>query len=85
MNLKFERQKQIPIKYKDVYLDCGYRLDIVVENLIILELKSVKILEPIFEAQLLTYLKLSNLKLGLLINYNSSLLKDAIKRIVNGL
>ena len=83
--LKFERQKQIPIKYKDVYLDCGYRLDIVVENLIILELKSVKILEPIFEAQLLTYLKLSNLKLGLLINFNSSLLKDAIKRIVNGL
>ena len=83
--MKFERQKQIPIKYKDVYLDCGYRLDIVVENLIILELKSVKILEPIFEAQLLTYLKLSNLKLGLLINYNSSLLKDAIKRIVNGL
>ena len=81
----FEIWRQIPIKYKDVYLDCGYRLDIVVENLIILELKSVKILEPIFEAQLLTYLKLSNLKLGLLINFNSSLLKDAIKRIVNGL
>ena len=64
-NINYERQKSLPLSYKDVQLDCGYRLDIVVAGLVILELKAVNQLEPIHEAQLLTYLKLSNLKLGL--------------------
>ena len=66
-------------------LDCGYRLDIIVGGLIIMELKAVDQIEPINEAQLLTYLKLSNLKLGILINFNVPILRDGIKRIVNGL
>ncbi|HLG30294.1 MAG TPA: GxxExxY protein [Candidatus Brocadiales bacterium] len=66
-------------------MDCGYRLDIVVGGLVILELKAVERIEPIHEAQLLTYLKLSGLKLGILINFNVPFLKDGIKRIVNGL
>ncbi len=66
-------------------LDCGYRLDVVVGGLVILELKAVDQIEPIHEAQLLTYLKLSGLKLGILVNFNVPLLKDGIKRIVNGL
>jgi len=84
-NIVFERQKPLPIEYKQVKLDCGYRLDVVVENLVILELKAVHAIEPIHEAQLLTYLKLSGLKLGLLINFNVAVLKNGIKRIVNGL
>ena len=79
-NLTFERQKPLVISYKGVKLDCGYRLDIVVGGLVILELKAVERIEPIHEAQLLTYLKL-----GILINFNVPLLKDGIKRIVNGL
>ncbi len=66
-------------------LDCAYRLDLVVENQVILELKSVNQIEPIHEAQLMTYLKLTGIKLGLLINFNTILLKDGIKRIVNKL
>ena len=73
------------MSYKGVKLDCGYRLDIIVGGLIILELKAVDQIEPIHEAQLLTYLKLSNLKLGILINFNVPILRDGIKRIVNGL
>jgi len=84
-NIVFERQKPLPIEYKQVKLDCGYRLNVVVENLVILELKAVHAIEPIHEAQLLTYLKLSGLKLGLLINFNVAVLKNGIKRIVNGL
>ena len=84
-NLTFERQKSLVISYKEVKLDCGYRLDIVVGGLVILELKAVERIEPIHEAQLLTYLKLSGLKLGILINFNVPFLKDGIKRIVNGL
>ncbi|HHT9107093.1 MAG TPA: GxxExxY protein [Candidatus Wunengus sp. YC63] len=84
-NLTFERQKPLVIFYKGVKLDCGYRLDIVVGGLVILELKAVERIEPIHEAQLLTYLKLSGLKLGILINFNVPFLKDGIKRIVNGL
>jgi GxxExxY protein len=79
-----ERQKELPLQYKDRMLDCGYRLDIVVEGTIILELKSCERIEPIHEAQLLTYLKLSGLVLGLLINFNVHMLKDGIKRIING-
>ncbi|MFZ5564913.1 MAG: GxxExxY protein [Thermodesulfobacteriota bacterium] len=83
--ISFERQKPLPMKYKQINLDCGFRLDLVVENLVILELKSVQTIEPIHEAQLLTYLRLSELKLGLLINFNVTVLKNGIKRIVNGL
>ena len=83
--IAFERQKPLAVSYKGVKLDYGYRLDIVVGGLIILELKAVDQIEPIHEAQLLTYLKLSNLKLGILINFNVPILRDGIKRIVNGL
>ena len=78
-----ERQRQLPVLYKNRNLDCGYRLDVVVEGAIILELKACGQIEPIHEAQLLTYLKLSGLPLGLLINFNVPVLKDGIKRIVN--
>ncbi len=80
--IKFERQKPLTIEYKGIKLDCGYRLDIIVENLIIIELKAVDKILPICDAQLLTYLKLSGLKLGLIINFNVKMLKDGIKRIV---
>ncbi len=83
--LTFERQKPLAVSYKGVKLDCGYRLDIVVGGLVILELKAVDEIEPIHEAQLLTYLRLAALKLGILINFNVPLLKDGIKRIVNNL
>ena len=83
--LTFERQKPLPLFYKGIKLDCGYRLDIVVEGLVILELKAVDRIEPIHEAQLLTYLKLAKLKLGILINFNVPVLKNGIKRIVNRL
>jgi GxxExxY protein len=79
----FERQKELPIEYKGVKLDCGYRLDVVVADKLILELKACEKLEPIHEAQLLTYLKLTGIKLGLLINFHVPSLKDGIKRIAN--
>tara|TARA_Y100000294_G_scaffold166054_1_gene174102 strand:+ start:660 stop:1061 length:402 start_codon:yes stop_codon:yes gene_type:complete len=81
-NIKFERQKNLPVTYKGVHLDCGYRLDILVEKIVIVELKTVERFEPIHEAQLLTYLKLSGLWLGLLMNFNVPVLKDGIRRIV---
>ncbi|HEX3856389.1 MAG TPA: GxxExxY protein [Verrucomicrobiae bacterium] len=83
LDVHFERQKPLPVKYKSVNLDCGYRLDLLVEEKIILELKTVEHLLPIHEAQLLTYLKLSGLTLGLLINFNVPVLKNGIKRIAN--
>ena len=83
--LSFERQVALPVTYKEKTLDCGYRLDLVVESKIILELKSINRFEPIHQAQLLTYLKLSGMKLGLLLNFNVSLMKDGLKRVVNGL
>jgi GxxExxY protein len=81
--INFERQKPLPVHYKGVNLDCGYRLDLVVEQKLVIELKAVESLLPIHEAQLLTYLKLSGLTLGLLINFNVPVLKSGIKRIVN--
>ena len=81
--MPFERQKPLPLVYKDIHLDCGYRVDILVDKLVIIELKAVERIEPIHEAQILTYLKLSNLWLGLIINFNVPVLKDGIKRIVN--
>ena len=84
-NIPFKRQVKLPVQYKGVKLDCGYRLDIVVDNLVILELKAVKKLLPIHDAQVLTYLKLAKLRLGILINFNTAVLKNGIKRIVNNL
>ena len=83
--LSLERQKPLPIIYKAKKLDCGYRLDLVVEKAIILELKSCEKIEEIHKAQLLTYLKLSGLKLGLLLNFNVPVMRDGIVRIVNRL
>jgi GxxExxY protein len=84
-NISFDRQKPLPITYKGNMLDCGYRLDVVVENGVILELKSCEKLEPIHKAQLLTYLKLSKLKLGLLLNFNVPLMREGILRVVKGM
>src|SRR4030065_2749848 len=82
-SLSFERQKPLSLTYKGKLLDCGYRLDIVVENRIILELKTCEEIEPIHKAQLLTYLKLSGLHLGFLFNFNVPIMRDGIVRIVN--
>lgn len=79
--LKVEPQKSMPVFYKDVMLDCGYRADLVVENQVIVEIKSVNTLAPIHEAQLLSYLKLSDCKIGLLINFNVKILKEGIRRM----
>lgn len=79
-DIEFERQQELPIQYKGVSLDCGYRLDIIVDGRVVLELKSCEKLEPIHEAQVLTYLKLTVLRIGLLINFNVPVLIDGIKR-----
>ena len=84
LNLEFKRQVPMPVRFRTVRLDCGYRLDLVVEDLLIVELKSVAEMHPIFEAQLLTYLKLAHKPLGLLINFNVPVLKDGVKRIAWG-
>jgi GxxExxY protein len=84
-DIPYRRQLPLAVKYKGEVLDCGYRLDVVVDNKVIVELKSVNTLEPIYEAQVLTYLKLLDCKLGLLINFNVPVLKRGIKRIVNNL
>jgi GxxExxY protein len=80
--LSVERQKALPVKYRGVNLDCGYRIDLLVEGIIIIELKAVEKIDPIHKAQLLSYLKLSGCKLGLLINFNVRILKNGIHRIV---
>jgi len=80
--VEFARQVPLPIVYKDVRLDCGYRLDIVVDDEMILEVKSVERLLPIHDAQVLTYLKLSGHKVGLLMNFNSITLKEGLRRLV---
>lgn len=85
IGLDVKSQILVPIFYKNEKLDSGFRLDLLIENKLILEIKSVKELEPIHTAQLLTYLKLTNLKLGLLLNFNVQLMKNGIKRIVNHL
>src|SRR5882724_1080033 len=82
--LRFERQKPLPVRYKEVQLDCGYRLDLVVEDELILEIKAVTEILPIHEAQLLTYLKLDRKSLGLLINFNVPVLKHGVKRVACG-
>ena len=81
--LTVERQKSLPVTYRDVRVDCGYRVDLLVEGLVVVELKAVEELGPIHEAQLLSYLKLSGCRVGLLINFNVKVLKQGIRRMVN--
>jgi len=83
--LQVVKQKALPLVYEEVKLDCGYRVDLLVENKVIMEIKSVEAFNDIFLAQVLTYLRLSNCKLGLLINFNVNRLKEGIRRIVNNL
>ena len=80
--ISFDRQVPLPVTYKSVRLDCGYRIDVVVEKSVVLELKTVERLLPIHEAQLLTYLRLSGYHVGLLLNFNTPVLKDGIRRLV---
>jgi GxxExxY protein len=79
-----EQQKPLPIIYKNVNLDCGYRMDLVVDEKVVVELKSVESITPVHEAQILSYLRLSGMKIGLLINFNQRLLKNGLRRFVNG-
>jgi GxxExxY protein len=81
--LKVQRQVLLPVTYKQIVLDCGYRMDAVVEGAVIVEFKTVERLLPVHDAQLLSYLKLSGLRVGLLINFHVPVLKDGLKRIVN--
>lgn len=83
--LNLERQKGIPVIYDQIKMELGFRADIIVENKVIIELKSIEAIAPVHTKQLLTYLKLTGLKLGLLVNFNEALIKDGIKRIVNNL
>ena len=83
MGLIVEEQKPLPVIYREVKLDCGYRLDLVVENSVVVEIKAVDQLAPIHVAQLLSYLRLSNKRVGLLINFHVRVLKNGLKRIVN--
>ena len=78
--LQFERQKPVPVVYKEVKLDCGYRLDFLVEGKVVIELKAVEALAPIHDAIVLTYLRLSGCRLGLLINFHVPVLKDGVRR-----
>lgn len=81
-NVPFQRQVALPVVYKGFTLDCGYRMDMVVSDEVVVEVKTVERLLPIHEAQLLTYLKLSGLKRGLLLNFHAALLRDGIKRML---
>lgn len=83
-NLKIEKQKALPLIYDEIKLDAGYRIDIIIEDKFIVEIKAVEVLTDVHLAQLLTYLRLSNCKLGLLINFNVSLLKNGVRRVING-
>ena len=85
LKLDVQRQVSIPLKYENVFIDCAYRADIIVNNKVIIEIKSVKKLDEVHFSQLLSYLKISKLKLGLLINFNEATLMQGLKRIVNGL
>ena len=85
LGIPFERQKDMPVSYKGVFLDCGYRLDLLVADELLVELKAIEALLPVHEAQLLTYLKLADKRLGFLINFNVPLLKQGFKRMVNRL
>jgi len=81
-NIRFERQKPAPVVYKDVKLECGYRMDFLIDGRVVVELKAVEALAPVHEAIVLTYLRLSGCRLGLLINFNVLVLKDGIRRFM---
>jgi len=83
--LRVDRQKAIPVVWNDLTMEMGFRADLIIENKVIIEIKSVETIAPVHQKQLLTYLKLTGYKLGLLINFNESLMKTGIKRIVNNL
>lgn len=80
--LKVERQKPIPVVYKEIKLDCGYRADLLVENEVVVELKAQDVILPVHEAQILTYLRFANKNIGLLINFNVTVLKNGIRRFI---
>ena len=80
--LKYERQKPVPVVYKEIKLDCGYRIDVLVENSVVVELKTVEVFSPVHEAQVLTYMKFANKNIGLLINFYVTILKNGIKRYI---
>jgi GxxExxY protein len=80
--LFYERQKAVPVVYKEIKLECGYKLDLLVENRVVIELKSIELIAPIHTAQILTYMRFAEKKIGLLINFNVTKLKDGIKRYV---
>jgi GxxExxY protein len=82
--LKIERQKELPLKYKEVSLDCGYRMDLLVADGVVVEIKATEQTSPLHEAQVISYLKLSGCKVGLLINFNSTTLIGGVRRLVNG-
>jgi hypothetical protein len=84
-NILVEKQKALPLVYKEVKLEAGYRIDLFIERRLIVEIKAVDALHDLHMAQILTYLKLSDCKLGLLINFNTVLFRDGVKRVVNGL
>ena len=84
-NICVEKQKALPLIYKEIKLDAGYRIDLLIEKKLIVEIKAVEALHDLHLAQILTYLKLSNCKLGLLRNFNTVLFKNGVRRIVNGL
>ena len=80
-----ERQKELPVIYKNIKMEVGFRTDLIVEKKVIIEIKSVELIAPVHQKQLLTYLRLTGLKLGLLVHFNEALIKDGIQRIVNNL
>ena len=80
--IPFEKEKPLPVEYKEVRVDCGYRLDFLVDGSVVVELKSIEAILPVHEAQVLTYLKLTGCKLGLLVNFNVAVLKEGIRRLV---
>ena len=82
--INFEKEKPLPVEYKGVKLECGYRLDFLVERLVVVEIKAVEAVAPIHEAQLVTYLKLGGWRIGLLINFNVLILKNGIRRKIFG-
>lgn len=84
LGVKIEKQKALPLVYREVKLDAGYRIDLMIENKLIVEIKAVEALNDLHMAQILTYLKLSNCKLGLLMNFNTVLFKNGVKRVING-
>ncbi len=81
-DVSYQRQMPLPVVYKSIKLDCGYRIDVVIDGLLVIELKTVDRLLPIHDAQILTYLKLSGIRTGLLMNFNMPVLKDGIRRLV---